>query len=128
MVWMLFWVISSINLVILITELIVKLMKKRKLELKNYIILAGQLAKLVIAVILLVFLRGGINDVIVSLLCVVMGLCAAVCLISGIMTGSVVFTKKGLDSFQRVWRSIYLLCCLFVGGFTVYFELLYFWG
>ncbi len=38
MAWMLFWGISIINLVILITELILKLMKKRKLERKNYII------------------------------------------------------------------------------------------
>lgn len=128
MAWMLFWGISSINLVILIAELILKLVKKRKLERKNYIILAGQLSKLVIAVLLLIFLRVSMNDGTAAVLCVVMGLCAAVCLISGFMTGSVVFTEKGLDSFQRVWRSIYLLCCLFVGGFTVHFGLLYFWG
>lgn len=124
---MVFAIISVINLVILIAELILKLVKKQKLALENYIILAGQLAKLVLAAALIILLSCMISPAIYTVLCIGMGLCAVICLISGMMTIIRLFAKNKPKLSQYVWRIVFALCCFFVSGFVVYFELFNFW-
>ena len=125
---MLFAIISVINLIILIAELILKLVKKQKLALENYIILAGQLAKLVLAAALIILLACMISPAVYTALCISMGLCAVICLISGMMTIIRLFAKNKLKLSQYVWRIVFALCCFFVSGFVVYFELFNFWA
>ncbi len=124
---MVFAAISVINLIILIAELILKLVKKQKLVLENYIILAGQLAKLVLAAALIILSACMISPAIYTVLCISMGLCAVICLISGMMTIIRLFAKNKLKLSQYVWRIVFALCCFFVSRFAVYFELFNFW-
>ncbi len=125
---MVFAIISVINLIVLIAELILKLVKKQKLALENYIILAGQLAKLVLAAALIILLACMISPAVYTALCISMGLCAVICLISGMMTIIRLFAKNKLKLSQYVWRIVFALCCFFVSGFVVYFELFNFWA
>ncbi len=103
--------ISLVNLAILLTECVLLLVRKPKLQPHNYVILAGQLAKLCSAVLLLTLPQDtGVFSVSICL-------CAAVCLLSGILTGWGMRTQRRL--FQRLWRLVYLLCCAYVSGFLV---------
>lgn len=103
--------ISIINFAILLTEAVLLLIRKQKLLPHNYIILAGQLAKLISAAVLLILPQ---YKVVFSLIILP---CAAVCLLSGILIGSEVTSQKQL--FQRLWRMIYMLCCIYITGFLV---------
>ena len=123
---MVFAAISVINLIILIAELIILLVKKQKMQRHNYVILTGQLAKLVIAAALIILLSCMVSPVVYTALCISMGLCAVICMISGVLNGGMMFRK--LKPSQYAWRGIYTLCCFFVSGFVVYFELFNFWA
>ncbi|MBQ8011778.1 MAG: serine hydrolase [Oscillospiraceae bacterium] len=123
---MVFAAISVINLIILIAELIILLVKKQKMQRHNYVILTGQLAKLVIAAALIILLSCMVSPAVYTVLCISMGLCAVICLISGVLNGGMMFRK--LKPSQHAWRGIYTLCCFFVSGFVVYFELFNFWA
>ena len=102
------------------------LVKKQKMQRHNYVILTGQLAKLVIAAALIILLSCMVSPAVYTALCISMGLCAVICLISGVLNGGMMFRK--LKPSQHAWRGIYTLCCFFVSGFVVYFELFNFWA
>ncbi len=103
--------ISLVNLAILLTECVLLLVRKPKLQPRNYVILAGQLAKLCSAMLLLTLPQG------TRVFSVSICLCAAVCLLSGILTSGGIPSQK--QPFQRLWRLVYLLCCAYVSGFLV---------
>ncbi len=124
---MMYAIISVINLIILLVEIILKLVKKQKLLRENYVILAGQLAKLVSAVVWILMLVCSTNPAVSAASRLIMALCVFVCLASGILTGITVFTGEGLKALHRGCRLVYTLCCFFVSIMLADVLMFHFW-
>ncbi len=122
-----FAVLVVITLLLLIIKGIKKLVKKYKAVPAGRAILAGQLARLAVGIVLVLLLVAMVPKAVLVIMCIAAGVSAIVCLVSAVFTAKALFTEKKMKKFARVRYVFSVLCNLFTAGFVVYFELFNFW-
>ena len=86
-------------------------------------ILAGQLARFAVGIVLVMLLAAMVSKAVLVIMCIAAGASAIVCLVSAVFTAKALFTEKGMKKFVRVRYTLSVVCNLFAAGFVVYFEL-----
>ena len=122
-----FAVIVVITLVLLIIKGIKKLAKKYRAIPAGKAILAGQLARLAVGIVLVLLIAAMVPKAVLVIMCIAAGVSAIVCLVSAVFTAKALFAEKEMKKFARVRYAVSVLCNLFTAGFVVYFELFNFW-
>ncbi len=124
---LLFAVIAVVTLVLLIIKGIRTLVKKYKAVPAGRAILAGQLARLAVGIVLVLLIDAMVSRAVLVVMCIAAGVSAIVCLASAVFTAKALFTEKEMKKLARVRYAVSVLCNLFATGFVVYFELFNFW-
>ncbi len=122
-----FAVIAVVTLVLLIVKGIKKLAKKYRAAPAGKAILAGQLARLAVGIVLVLLITAMVPKAVLVIMCIAAGVSAIVCLVSAVFTAKALFTEKEMKKFARVRYAVSVLCNLFTAGFVVYFKLFNFW-
>ncbi len=121
-------VLEILTLVMLIIKVILKLAKKYKPIPAGRAILTGQLAKLVIGIMLVITLFEIIPPDVPAIICVTAAVSAVLCAFSALFAVKALITEKEITKFVRVRYAVSALCNLFVFGFVLYFRLYVFWA
>lgn len=111
-----FAAISVINLIILIIEIISELARKGIKLPSGKVIFAGQLAKLIMALLFFSGITSGISRLFA-------GLCAVVCLVSAAAAVKAIVIERELKIFSRVIYIVFALCSIFSSAFILYFQI-----
>ena len=123
-----FAIILVVTLVLLIVKGIKKLAKKYRAVPAGKAILAGQLARLAVGIVLVLLIAAMVPKAMLIIMCIAAGVGAIVCLVSAVFTAKSLFIEKEMKRFARVRYAVSVLCNLFTAGFVVYFELFNFWA
>ena len=123
-----FAVIAVLTLVLLIIKGIKKLIKKYKSVPAGKAILAGQLARLAVVIVLVMLLAAMVPTAVYVIMGITAGAGAIICLISAVFTAKALFTEKQMKKSARVRYILSVLCNLFTAGFVVFFQLFNFWS
>lgn len=125
---LLFAVIAAVTVVMLITKGIMKLIRKYKAIPAGKAILAGQLARAAIFLILpFLLVISLLPRTFLVIFALAAGTGAVVCAISAGFTAKALVTESEMKRFTRVRYALSVLCELFVVGFVLYFQLFNFW-
>ena len=116
-----------VTLVMLIVKGIKKLAKKYRAIPAGKAVLAGQLARLAVGIVLVLILVSMPEALLVPV-CILAAVSGVVCLVSAVFTAKALFTEKDMKKFARVRYAFSVLCNLFTAGFVVYFQLFNFWA
>ena len=122
-----FAVIAVVTLVLLIIKGIKKITRKYRPIPAGKWILAGQLARLAVGIVLILLISAMVPRTVLVIMCIAAGAGAIVCLVSAVFTAKALFTEKEMKKFARVRYAVSVLCNLFSAGFVVYFQLFNFW-
>lgn len=122
-----FAIILVLTLVLLIVKGIKKLAKKYRTIPAGKEILAGQLARLTVGIVLVLLIAATVPKAVLVIMCIAAGAGAIVCLVSSVFTAKALFTEKGMKKFACARYALSVLCNLFTVGFVLYFQLFNFW-
>ncbi len=120
-------VIVIVTSVLLIVKGVKRLAKKYRAIPAGKAILAGQLSRLAVGIVLVLLISLTVSKAVLVIMCIAAGASAIVCIISAFFTAKAVVTEKGMKKFSRMRYVISVLCNLFITGFVVYFEMFNFW-
>ncbi|MBQ7296594.1 MAG: serine hydrolase [Clostridia bacterium] len=121
-----FAVLAIVTIVMLIVKGIKKLAKKYRAIPAGKAILAGQLARLAVGIVLVLILVS-MPEVLLVPVCILAAVSGVVCLVSSVFTAKALVTEKEMKKFARVRYVFSVLCNLFTAGFVVYFQMFNFW-
>ncbi len=123
-----FAVIVVVTLVLLIVKGVKKLTRKYRAILADKVILTGQLGRLAVGIVFVLFLTVTVSKAVFIIMCIAAGISAIVCFVSAGFTVKAIFTEKKLNKFSRIRYLVSMLFNLFTAGFVIYFELFNFWS
>ncbi len=122
-----FAIIVVVTIVILIVKGIRKLAKKYRAVPAGKWVLAGQISRIAVGIVLVLLIAAMVPEAVLIIMCIAASVGAIVCLVSAVFTAKALFTEKVMNKFVRVRYALSVLCNLFTAGFVVYFQLLNFW-
>ena len=123
-----FAVIVVVTLILLIVKGVKKLTRKYRAIPAGKVILTGQLGRLAVGIVFVLFLTVTVPKAVFIIMCIAAGISAIVCFVSAGFTVKAIFTEKKLKKFARIRYLVSILFNLFTAGFVIYFELFNFWA